>query len=239
MMFSATMPAEVTALAGSFMKLPVRTEVAPSGTAPETVKQELYVVDRSHKQLLVQKLLDAHMGSVLVFTRTKAGAARLCHFLRKRNYPAAEIHSDRSLALRTEALDGFKQGKYRILVATDIAARGIDVMGIELVINYDLPDDSENYVHRIGRTGRAGRPGHAITIAVPEQGREVADIEQIIKTSIAISSHPEIPARELLKGNRRTLADLLFGPPKGRLTGRERPIVPLEERPEHRRQWGR
>ncbi len=239
LLFSATMPPAITAIAGTFMKLPIRTEVAPSGTAPETVKQELYVVDRNHKMALVEKLLASHSGSVLVFTRTKAGAARLAHHLKKKNHGAAEIHSDRSLSLRTEALEGFKKGKYRILVATDIAARGIDVTGIELVINYDLPDDTENYIHRIGRTGRAGLQGHAISIACPEQGQEVADIEQLIKTSIAVASHPEIPSATLLKGTRRTIADLLFGPPKGRKTGRERPITPLEERAEHKREWGR
>ena len=136
-------------------------------------------------------------------------------------------------------MNGFKQGKYRILVATDIAARGIDVMGIELVVNYDLPDEPGNYVHRIGRTGRAGLPGHAITIACPDQAGEVADIERIINTSIAISSHPEIPAEKLLKANRTTAADFLYGPPKVKRTGRERPVLAPEARPEHRKQWGR
>jgi ATP-dependent RNA helicase RhlE len=110
------------------------------------------------------------------------------------NHRVNEIHSNRSLGQRREALEGFKTGRYRILVATDIAARGIDVKGIELVVNFDLPDDSENYVHRIGRTGRAGLEGHAISFATPDQGGDVRDIERLMKTSLKIASHPEVPA---------------------------------------------
>jgi ATP-dependent RNA helicase RhlE len=111
--------------------------------------------------------------------------------LRSVGHYAAEIHSDRSLAQRREALEGFKSGKYRILVATDIAARGIDVKGIELVINYDLPDDAENYIHRIGRTGRAGYEGRAISLATPEQRGEVRSIENLMRTALPVSKHPE------------------------------------------------
>jgi len=123
-------------------------------------------------------------------------------------YNAAEIHSDRTLRQRREALEGFKRGKYRILVATDIAARGIDVVGIETVINYDLPDDAENYVHRIGRTGRAGHEGRAISFATPEQGKDIRSIEDIIKTALPISEHPEFPrekfvTRTVFKSNHR------------------------------------
>jgi ATP-dependent RNA helicase RhlE len=107
-------------------------------------------------------------------------------------YKAAEIHSNRSLSQRRQALEGFKSGRYKVLVATDIAARGIDVVGIELVINYDLPDDTQNYVHRIGRTGRIGNKGHAISFATPDQRRDVRDIEKIIRTTLPISKHPEI-----------------------------------------------
>jgi ATP-dependent RNA helicase RhlE len=120
--------------------------------------------------------------------------------LKKAGFAAAEIHSDRTLPQRREALNGFKSGKYRILVATDIAARGIDVEGIELVVNYDLPDDPENYVHRIGRTGRAGMEGKAISLATPDQGSDVRNIEKLIKISISLSEHPEIPAKQFLTG---------------------------------------
>jgi len=110
----------------------------------------------------------------------------------------AEIHADRTLKQRREALEGFKTGKYRILVATDIAARGIDVIGIETVINYDIPDDTENYVHRIGRTGRAGHKGRAISFATPEQGNDIRNIEKLIKTALPVSEHPELPREKFV-----------------------------------------
>jgi len=115
-------------------------------------------------------------------------------------YSAAEIHSNRSLPQRRQALEGFKSGKYKVLVATDIAARGIDVTGIELVLNYDLPDDAQNYVHRIGRTGRAGHKGHAISFATPDQKSDVSDIEKIIRTTLPISKHPEIAPEQFAAG---------------------------------------
>jgi len=197
MLFSATMPTEIIKIASSHMRLPVFTEIAPSGTAAEKVSQELFVVKKDSKNALLGKLLLQYKGSVLLFTRTKIGARKVTQFLRKTGSNAAEIHSDRSLAQRKEALNGFKSGKYRILVATDIASRGIDVSGIELVINYDLPDDPGNYVHRIGRTGRAGQEGHAISFATPDQGRDVRNIESLIRTSISLSEHPEMPSERL------------------------------------------
>ena len=116
--------------------------------------------------------------------------------IRNMGYSAAEMHSNRSLSQRREALDGFKSGRYKVLVATDIAARGIDVTGIELVLNYDLPEDAENYVHRIGRTARAGSHGHAISFATPDQKDDVKNIEKLIKSTLPLSKHPEIPPEE-------------------------------------------
>ena len=194
MLFSATMPVEIMDIARSHMRLPVRTEIAPSGTAAEGVSHEVFVVKKDNKELLLGILLKQYKGPVLLFTRTKRGAHRVAQSLRRGNHPAAEIHSDRTLAQRKEALNGFKSGKYRILVATDIAARGIDVHGIELVLNYDLPDDPGSYVHRIGRTGRAGMEGRAISLATPDQGSDVRNIEKLIKLSLSLSQHPEIPA---------------------------------------------
>ncbi|MFH1593149.1 MAG: DEAD/DEAH box helicase [Candidatus Omnitrophota bacterium] len=193
MLFSATIPAEIIKIAASHMKLPIHVEVAPSGTTAERVIQELFIVKKPEKKRLLAKLLDQYHGPVLVFSRTKIGARKIARFIRGVGHNAAEIHSDRSLGQRREALDGFKVGKYRILVATDIAARGIDVIGIELVINYDIPDDAENYVHRIGRTARAGHEGRAISFAEPEQGGDIRDIEKIIKTALPITEHPEFP----------------------------------------------
>jgi ATP-dependent RNA helicase RhlE len=192
--FSATMPEEILKLASSYMKLPIRVEIARAGTAPEKIAQELYIVKQESKRQLLGKLLEQYHGSVLVFARTKQNAKKLTMTLRGMDHKVNEIHSNRSLGQRREALEGFKTGKYRILVATDIASRGIDVKGIELVINYDLPDDSENYVHRIGRTGRAGREGMAVTFATPDQGSDIKAIERLISGPIKVASHPDVPS---------------------------------------------
>jgi superfamily II DNA/RNA helicase len=196
MLFSATMPDTIMKLASRHMKLPTRIEVARPGTAADRVEQELFIVDRGDKNALLGKLLDKYWGSVLLFVRTKHNAKKIARAIRDLPHSAAEIHSNRSLAQRREALDGFKSGKYRVLVATDIAARGIDVTGIELVINYDLPDEDENYVHRIGRTGRAGQPGRAITFAAPDQGRDVRNIERLIRMPLTRVQLPDSEAVE-------------------------------------------
>jgi len=201
MLFSATIPGDVVRVATTHMKLPIHIEVAPSGTMPERITQELFIVKKEDKGKLLGKILKQYSGSVLLFSRTKRGAAKITRALKANGWRAAEIHSDKSLPQRREALDGFKSGKYRILVATDIAARGIDVVGIELVINYDLPEDAENYVHRIGRTGRAGHEGHAIAIATPDQSFEVRSIEKLIKKALPIAEHPEIPKESFQAGS--------------------------------------
>ncbi len=199
MLFSATIPGEIVRMAAAHMKLPVHIEVAPSGTTAERIIQEVFIVENSSKRQLLIKLLDRYHGPVLVFSRTKIGAKKITRGLQRMNYRAAEIHSNRSLAQRREALDGFKSGKYKILVATDIAARGIDVTGLELVINYDLPDDTEHYVHRIGRTGRAGHEGRAISFATPEQGKDIKSIEKLIRTALQIVEHPEFPKEKFIE----------------------------------------
>ncbi|OGS14410.1 MAG: hypothetical protein A2285_08915 [Elusimicrobia bacterium RIFOXYA12_FULL_57_11] len=192
MLFSATMPDEIMKLAAAHMKLPIRIEVARSGSIVEKLEQELFIVSRGDKLPLLAKLLEKYWGSVLLFVRTKHNAKKIARELRDMKHSSAEIHSNRSLPQRREALEGFKAGKYRILVATDIAARGIDVTGIELVINYDLPDEDENYIHRVGRTGRAGQPGRAITFASPDQGRDVRNIERLMRMPLPVSVHPDI-----------------------------------------------
>jgi len=190
MLFSASIPEKIVKIAASHMKLPVSVEIARSGTAAKGITQELFIIKKEEKNALLVKLLEQYRGTVLIFSRTKRGAARLTRGLRSVGHYAAEIHSDRSLAQRREALEGFKSGKYRILVATDIAARGIDVKGIELVINYDLPDDAENYIHRIGRTARAGYEGRAISMATPDQRGEVHNIENLMRAALPVSKHP-------------------------------------------------
>lgn len=199
MIFSATIPSAIMSMASQYMKLPISIEIAPSGTTAENVTQEVFIVKKEDKMKILNKLLGQYPGSVLLFSRTKHNAHKIARRIREMGYRANEIHSDRTLSQRREALEGFKSGKYRILVATDIAARGIDVTGIEVVINYDLPDDTENYVHRIGRTGRAGCQGHAISLATPEQRRNVQDIEALIRATLPISQHPAIPPEQFHK----------------------------------------
>ncbi len=194
MLFSATMPDDIVRMATEHMKLPFRVEIARSGTAAERVEQELFVVKKEDKISLLKKLLEEYRGTVLVFSRTKHGARRITRAVQAMGHTAAEIHSNRSLGQRRNALEGFKRGVYRVLVATDIASRGIDVVGIELVINFDIPDDPGDYVHRIGRTGRAGAAGRAISFATPDQRNAVRDIERLLKTFIKVSKLPELPA---------------------------------------------
>ncbi|MEW6051781.1 MAG: DEAD/DEAH box helicase [Candidatus Zixiibacteriota bacterium] len=193
MLFSATIPDEIMAIARKHMELPIHVEIARSGTAAEKVAQELFFVERQQKSRLLEVLLQKQPGPVLVFTRTKHGARKLTREVKAMGHWAAEIHSNRSLSQRREALDGFKAGKYRVLVATDIAARGIDVTGIELVVNYDLPSNSEDYVHRIGRTARAGRAGKAVSFATFDQRGEVRDIEKLIRTALPVKELPALP----------------------------------------------
>ncbi len=192
MLFSATIPPEIVNVAARYMQLPVRVEVAPSGTTAADISQELFFVDPKDKIRLLENILLEYQGSVLIFTRTKFAARKLARQVRYSGHRTIDLHSDRSLAQRKEALEGFKIGKYRVLVATDIAARGIDVSGIELVINYDLPANAHDYVHRIGRTGRAGSVGHAISFAMPHQRSEVKAIEKLIRMAVKVSPVPSL-----------------------------------------------
>jgi ATP-dependent RNA helicase RhlE len=194
MLFSATMPDDIVGIAANHMKMPVRVEVARAGTTADTVTQELFVVRKDQKLRLLDKILQENKGSVLVFSRTKFGAKKIARAVRGMGHTADEIHSNRSHNQRKAALEGFKTGKHRVLVATDIAARGIDVTGIELVINFDVPEDAGDYIHRIGRTGRAGRLGKAITFAQPDQGDEVRQIERLTRKMLPITKLPELPA---------------------------------------------
>ncbi len=198
MLFSATMPSEIVKMATQYMKRPTHIEVARQGTTAEMVDQEIFIVARNQKKDLLQLLLKQYEGTVLVFSRTKYGAKKICRDLNRKGYKAAEIHANRSLSQRKEALEGFKKGKYRVLVATDIAARGIDVIGIALVVNFDVPEYAEDYVHRIGRTGRAGMTGHAITFIMPSQSDKLRKIERLIESRLRQVDLPEgLPEPEL------------------------------------------
>ena len=214
MLFSATMPPEVKSLASSVQRAPKTIQVGRQQNPIETITQHVYPVEKHRKvDLLLHLLQHNQMYSVLVFSRTKHGASKLAKHLTASGFKAAEIHANKSLAQRVRALEGFKSGQYRVLVATDIAARGIDVKGIELVVNFDLPDNSGDYVHRIGRTGRAGMAGRAISFAMPDQRTDIRDIERIIRKPLPISRHaklsvelPAIPVaqRGLMGGRRRS-----------------------------------
>jgi len=196
MLFSATMPAAIVGLARNYMQLPVQVEIAPSGTAAAGVSHELFFTQKEQKTRLLAKLLERYRGTVLVFTRTKHGARKLERSVTAMGHQASSLHSDRTLAQRRQALDGFKSGRYRVLVATDIAARGIDVSNIELVVNYDLPGQPEDYIHRIGRTGRANRQGRAISFATPDQYSDVRSIEKLLKKTLPVSHLPELPPEQ-------------------------------------------
>lgn len=188
MLFSATISSDIMRIASASMKLPIRVEIAPAGTTVENVSQEIFIVAKEAKNRLLEKILGQYQGSTLIFSRTKYGARRIARNIRAMGHASAEIHSNRSLAQRREALEGFKRGKYRVLVATDIMARGIDVSGIELVLNYDLPKQAEDYVHRIGRTARAGKAGRAISFVTPAEQREIRAIERFIRKKLPVST---------------------------------------------------
>jgi ATP-dependent RNA helicase RhlE len=197
MLFSATMPPEIVKIATGYMKIPSRIEVAPAGTTSQNITQEVFFVQKADKMRILSTILSEYKGSVLLFSRTKFGAKRIASAIRDMGHTASEIHSNRTLPQRLEALRGFKVGKYRVLVATDIAARGIDVKGIELVVNFDLPENPEDYVHRIGRTGRADHEGRAISLATPDQKRDVTQIEKLIQKTLPLSKLPGHESEEV------------------------------------------
>ncbi len=190
--FSATMPKQIEQLASRMLKRPITIEIAQKSSTAERVEQRLYHVSKADKRdLLVYLLEDQTLESVLVFTRTKHGADRIARILNKNKISAAAIHGNKSQNARQKALNDFKSRDIRVLIATDIAARGIDVDNLSHVINYELPNIPETYVHRIGRTGRAGREGIAISFCDIEERSYVVDIEKLIRQRIhKINEHP-------------------------------------------------
>jgi ATP-dependent RNA helicase RhlE len=179
--FSATVPPEIKAVASFALRDPERVEVGVSRSVTQSVNHALYPVAHGQKfDLLLALLRQSGFDSVLVFSRTKHGADKIARKLKVENHSVAVLHANRSQNQRIEALAGFKSGKYGIMVATDIAARGIDVAGVTHVINYDVPQNPEDYVHRIGRTGRAQAVGDAFTLVAPEEAGDIRDIERFI-----------------------------------------------------------
>lgn len=190
--FSATMPNDIQKLSNTILDNPQKVEVNPVSSTAEKVKQILYYTNRTDKKgLLFHILEDQSMKQVLLFARTKRGADRIAKDLGKRNISAAAIHGDKAQNNRQKSLKRFKEGSLRVLVATDIAARGIDIDKLQHVINFDVPNIPETYVHRIGRTGRAGEEGLAISICEPEENAYVKDIQKLINNKIEIiKDHP-------------------------------------------------
>ncbi|MGE7776838.1 DEAD/DEAH box helicase [Chitinophaga sp. NPDC101104] len=195
--FSATMPDEIAGLANSILSNPEKVAVTPVSSTAEKVEQQLYYTDKASKRkLLVHVLKDASIVSALVFTRTKHGADRVAKELSKSGITASAIHGDKSQNSRQRALTDFKAGRIRCLVATDIAARGIDVDNLSHVINFEIPNVPETYVHRIGRTGRGGASGIALSFCDDEERAYVKDIVKLIKQQIPVVSDHPFPAQE-------------------------------------------
>ncbi|MDZ4179678.1 MAG: DEAD/DEAH box helicase [Coriobacteriia bacterium] len=215
LLFSATMPKEILKLIDSTLDNPAHISVAPVTTPIEAIAQSIYPVGSQQKGDLLKSLIDDHnLGRVLVFTRTKHRADRVARQLERSGIRSAAIHGNRSQAQRQKALDGFKRGHSRVLVATDIVARGIDVDNITHVINFDVPNTPEDYVHRIGRTARAGRSGSAFTLFSPEEHDSLRDIEFTIGSVLDCTDHDGFcyrdsrmlldPEREAVRGRGKT-----------------------------------
>ena len=203
MLFSATFPETVETLAEQFLFEPLRVEVERESSVTPLVTQEVVVLQKDDKPEMLSRIIACERGTILVFTRTRHGARKTAKFIRSLGHSAGELHSDRTLPQRLAAMRGFKSGELRILVATDIAARGVDVKELALVLNYDVPECAEDYVHRIGRTGRAGATGHAITLLSPEQNKEMRDIERLTGERIPVSkdSLADLPPERNRGGN--------------------------------------
>ncbi len=195
LMFSATFSDEIKKLSEDFMNYPTLIEVARSNASADNITQKVFLVEQTNKhQLLAQILRGDDAKQVIVFTKTKLTASRLAHQLQREGVSADAIHGDKSQLERMQALDAFKQGKVAVLIATDVAARGLDIDHLPMVINYEIPHAAEDYVHRIGRTGRAGASGIAISLVSPEEEKYLAEIEKLIKTEIK-KERAELPAQ--------------------------------------------
>ncbi|HEY3055945.1 MAG TPA: DEAD/DEAH box helicase [Thermoanaerobaculia bacterium] len=192
MMFSATMPSSVEMIANEFMRDPQRIDITPEGGAAEGITHRLYLVKPEDKRNALVALLNEELGSTLVFVRRKIDAEWLYHILQRKGHPVSRIHADRSQGKRVQALSGFRQGEHRILVATDIAGRGIDIPGITHVINFDIPENADDYVHRGGRTARGAALGIVSTIATWQDLPMVAQIEAVLGEKIPRCTVPGV-----------------------------------------------
>ncbi|MCP1416611.1 MULTISPECIES: DEAD/DEAH box helicase [Pseudomonas] len=254
LLFSATFSKDITDLAGKLLHNPERIEVTPPNTTVERIEQRVFRLPASHKRALLAHLITAGAWEqVLVFTRTKHGANRLAEYLDKHGLSAVAIHGNKSQNARTKALADFKAGTVRILVATDIAARGLDIDQLPHVVNFELPNVDEDYVHRIGRTGRAGRSGEAISLVAPDEEKLLKSIERMTKQKIADgdlmgfdastieAEKPEVRERPDMRNPRNPRGPRGDGPngggggsgrkDKGKDKGKEKPAAERGERP--------
>lgn len=198
MLFSATMPKLMNEIASTYLRNPIRIEVSPPGKAADKVTQEVHYIAKAEKTALLQELLAKHKGErALVFGRTKHGSEKLMKTLVKAGFDAASIHGNKSQGQRDRAIAGFKSGQVTVLVATDVAARGLDIPDVKHVYNYDLPNVPENYVHRIGRTARAGKDGAAIAFCAPDEMSEMIAIQKVMKIRIPVASGRPWEASEI------------------------------------------
>ena len=236
--FSATMPPPVAKLADSLLDNPAKVEVTPQATPVDKIEQRVMFVDKNNKRKLLKLLLeDSAITKVLVFTRTKHLAGRLAKQLAAKGIAADAIHGNKSQNARTKALDGFRAGKLRVLVATDIAARGIDVDKVSHVINFDLPNESESYVHRIGRTARAGADGIAISFCSGDEFDYLVSIEKLLKKKIPpVTGHP-FESLDATEG--KVNGEKVSKTKKSNAQQKTRPASPNEARPARRRNFRR
>ncbi len=238
MLFSATMPKQMEELSRAYLDDPKRVQVSPPGKAADKITQSIHFVEQARKPHKLRQILDQDPEALtLVFSRTKHGAERLMKGLVADGYSAESIHGNKSQGQRDRAIKAFREGKTKILVATDVAARGIDIPGVAYVINYDLPNVPDNYVHRIGRTARAGREGVAIAFCSPDEVGQLKQIEKLMKLEIPVASGTRAAVEELAKpakqpGNRRRR----FGKPGGGGgNGANNSAGPKKHRPRRRR----
>jgi ATP-dependent RNA helicase RhlE len=194
LLFSATMPSKVIELANTILKNPETVDATPTTSAAKNVNQQLFYVHKQHKmELCLHLLRNTIKGNILIFRRTKMGIAKLEKMLKGNGYKVDSIHGDKSQNDREKALNNFKEGNINILIATDVAARGIDIDNLDAVINFDIPNISETYIHRIGRTGRAGNTGNAYSFCSADEKAYIKDIQQLINTAIPVmDAHPYV-----------------------------------------------
>ncbi len=233
-LFSATMPDNILSLAQKLLTNPETVIISPPTSTAENIDQSLcHVSTQAEKRPMTLRLLDElsrNNGLTLIFTRTKHGANRLADFLSKNRFPASAIHGNKSQNTRERALENFKNGSVPVLVATDIAARGIDVKNINLVINYDLPVEPDSYIHRIGRTARAGASGQAIALCSPDEAKQLRELQKHLKKRLVLHPHSGVPAPVFDDPKTSSRSSRPARAPRGRSSSRRPATTPRESR---------